>query len=976
DPKSTASQSKINVPHPNKSFVAPVKNMGIENRSFASVLNVRNGISSKAIESTPAIVLDDDCHIKCDFSCSLMGEIKDLNAIPNLYLILSNEGFENVKISHLGGFWVILNMDSVDAKEKGDLTNVEDSESMSLSYKRLCVKIKANVTINDTIKVIVNVDNDLENNNDNLTNDFELDNKNEIDHVLDSSCMNENELVLNQVSESPENRSKFTPDVGKDNEKEVNSAKEVQLNYNGAASDVSEFKGVSSINLKGSLLDVMDELIKVGQAMGYNMDGCLKNIEAIIGSQRDHNDLNEKRMLREFLWHLINTWDGLVDFPIEGYSYTWAHKSGSKMNKLDKFLISEGLLTIFPSLSTLCLDRHLSDHRLILMRSRKIIDEDVVAAVSEFFSSGILPPGCNFLFIALIPKTQDAKVVKFFWPMSLIGCVYKIIAKILANCLSLVISSLISDIQSAFVSKCQILDGPFILNELLSWCIHKKSKAMIFKVDFKKAFDSARWDYLDDALNKFGFGVKWRKWIQGYISFSVGSILINGSPSTEFKFCKVVEAGFYKGFHIDDSLTLSHLFYADDVVFVGKWDKQNVITIVNVLKCFFLASGLKINLHKSKLMGIGIPQAENFFNGVTNSGRKLALIGWQKVLESKKDGGLGVSSFFAFNRALLFKWIWHFISQDTSLLFRVIQAMYGKNGALDSLQAILRATLVGWILFMNSNGSLLKVLIFFLLLKKVGNGEDSSFWEDCWLSEVPLKLTYPRLFSLELDKNISIPDKMRDTSLISSFRRVPRGGIKKDQVTRLRNCLNHVFFLKVWIVGFGTWSHRVNFREPWLEEEDERLTKYVGALGEKHWDALAIESCLKRSEKSCRLRWKNYLRPNLKLGEITHEEEHTIIDLQKQWVNNMNKKDDIFGTSSSETPKPNHMIAFGNCSPYESRISDWISSCYWPGDDHELKHNEGCMETYSCFCQLESSSSDESKTHSVGFLEPHLGHGL
>nr|GEY15513.1 hypothetical protein [Tanacetum cinerariifolium] len=118
DPKSTASQSKINDPHLNKSFVAPVKNMGTENRSFASVLNIRNGISSKATESTPAIVLDDDCLIKRDFSCSLMGKIKDLNAIPNLYLILYNEGFENVKISHLGGFWVLLNMDSVDAKEK------------------------------------------------------------------------------------------------------------------------------------------------------------------------------------------------------------------------------------------------------------------------------------------------------------------------------------------------------------------------------------------------------------------------------------------------------------------------------------------------------------------------------------------------------------------------------------------------------------------------------------------------------------------------------------------------------------------------------------------------------------------------------------------------------------------------------------------------------------------------------------------
>ncbi|GJT04321.1 hypothetical protein Tco_0838783 [Tanacetum coccineum] len=65
-----------------------------------------------------------------------------------------------------------------------------------------------------------------------------------------------------------------------------------------------------------------------------------------------------------------------------------------------------------------------------------------------------------------------------------------------------------SDVQAAFVSNRQILDGPFIINELLSWCKHKNSKAMVFKVDFEKAFDSVRWDYLDDVLNKFGFGVK------------------------------------------------------------------------------------------------------------------------------------------------------------------------------------------------------------------------------------------------------------------------------------------------------------------------------------------------------------------------------------------------------------------------------------------------------------------------------------
>ncbi|GJY36025.1 RNA-directed DNA polymerase, eukaryota [Tanacetum coccineum] len=58
----------------------------------------------------------------------------------------------------------------------------------------------------------------------------------------------------------------------------------------------------------------------------------------------------------------------LIDLPLEGYAFTWAHKSATKMSKLDRFLISEGLLSKFPHLSSLCLDRHLSDHRPILLK--------------------------------------------------------------------------------------------------------------------------------------------------------------------------------------------------------------------------------------------------------------------------------------------------------------------------------------------------------------------------------------------------------------------------------------------------------------------------------------------------------------------------------------------------------------------------------------------------------------------------------
>ncbi|GKD14850.1 RNA-directed DNA polymerase, eukaryota, partial [Tanacetum coccineum] len=54
--------------------------------------------------------------------------------------------------------------------------------------------------------------------------------------------------------------------------------------------------------------------------------------------------------------------------------------------------------------------------------------------------------------------------------------------------------------------------------------------------------------------------------------------------------------------------------------------------------------------------------------------RKITWVAWNKVLASKRKGGLGVSSLYALNRALLLKWAWRFISKDNSLWFQVIQA--------------------------------------------------------------------------------------------------------------------------------------------------------------------------------------------------------------------------------------------------------------------------------------------------------------
>nr|GEW95077.1 reverse transcriptase domain-containing protein [Tanacetum cinerariifolium] len=76
----------------------------------------------------------------------------------------------------------------------------------------------------------------------------------------------------------------------------------------------------------------------------------------------------------------------------------------------------------------------------------KLIEKDVVDAVKYFFKHGALPKGSNSSFIALIPKTPGANMVKDFRPISLIGSFYKIIAKVLANRLIFILGDIVNEV--------------------------------------------------------------------------------------------------------------------------------------------------------------------------------------------------------------------------------------------------------------------------------------------------------------------------------------------------------------------------------------------------------------------------------------------------------------------------------------------------------------------------------------------------
>ncbi|GKE28659.1 putative RNA-directed DNA polymerase, eukaryota, reverse transcriptase zinc-binding domain protein, partial [Tanacetum coccineum] len=175
-------------------------------------------------------------------------------------------------------------------------------------------------------------------------------------------------------------------------------------------------------------------------------------------------------------------------------------------------------------------------------------------------------------------------------PISLIGCVYKVISKLLASHLEKVIGNIISHNQSAFVKGRRILDGCLVANETIRIANLKEQRLLLFKVEFEKAFDSVNWKILLDIMRQMSFGPKWRNWIASSLSSASISVTILNACDT----------GMFKGVCLANSgKNISLLQFADDAPFFGEWSNTNASNPINILRCFELGSGLKINLDKN-----------------------------------------------------------------------------------------------------------------------------------------------------------------------------------------------------------------------------------------------------------------------------------------------------------------------------------------------------------------------------------------
>jgi len=172
-----------------------------------------------------------------------------------------------------------------------------------------------------------------------------------------------------------------------------------------------------------------------------------------------------------------------------------------------------------------------------------IIKGDVVSAVQRFAEDGSWPKGTNASFITLVPKVVNPQHLNDFRPISLVGCVYKIVSKILSSRLKRVLNKVIDLRQSAFLEGRGLLDSVLVVNETIEEVKRKKKECVVFKVDYEKAYDSVRWEFIYYMLGRLGFCGKWIEWIKNYLESSSISVLVNGSPTTESKPLKGLRQG-------------------------------------------------------------------------------------------------------------------------------------------------------------------------------------------------------------------------------------------------------------------------------------------------------------------------------------------------------------------------------------------------------------------------------------------------
>ncbi|RVX07581.1 putative ribonuclease H protein [Vitis vinifera] len=394
------------------------------------------------------------------------------------------------------------------------------------------------------------------------------------------------------------------------------------------------------------------------------------------------------------------------------------------------------------------------------------VKEEMMDLFKEFFEYGSFSKCLNNSFLVLIPKKGGAEDLGDFRPISLLGGLYKILAKVLANRLKKVLDRVVSADQNAFVRGRQILDASLVANEVIDYWHKKKEKGCF-----------GRWDL--GCVGWIGCGG-----VSPQLNFP---FLINGVPAGFFPNSKGLRQGdplspylFILGMEVDEleemAAELGCRLGALPTVYLGlplgayhktssSWDgvEERMRKRLAQWKRQYISKGGRITLIKSTLASIPtyflslirIPKSvtrriekiqRDFLWGGGRLERKAHLIKWKVVCSPKEEGGLGIRKIEVLNKALLGKWVWRYAYEKENLWKRGDRGEIWSRGCGWRTKDGCGPYGVGlWKEIMKEADWCWESIVF-----KVGKGTRILFWMDKWCGNEALSQMFPQLFTWQV----------------------------------------------------------------------------------------------------------------------------------------------------------------------------------------------------------------------------------